>query len=76
MSCSRLLALGLIVIAPSLLAQSNAGQITGTVFDQTKSVIGGVTISAANLATNVAEPPPPIRMASIRFRLSSPADTA
>ena len=38
-----------------LFAQSNAGQITGTVFDPTKAVMDGVAISAANIATNVTQ---------------------
>jgi len=56
----RDLAFGLTVLSPSLipvslLAQSNLGEITGTVFDQTKAVIGGVAVTAANLATNVTQ---------------------
>ena len=42
-------------ISTCLLAQSNEGQINGTVYDQTRAVIGGVTVSAANLATNVTQ---------------------
>src|ERR1035438_6996239 len=58
MSYSRILVLGLFALSPSLWAQSNAGQITGTVFDPTKAVMGGVAISAANIATNVAQNAP------------------
>ncbi len=39
----------------SLLAQSNAGEITGKVFDASKAVMGGVAITASNLATNVSQ---------------------
>ena len=50
-----LLAVLLSVFPPFLSGQSNSGQITGTVFDQTKAVVSGVVISAANIATNVAQ---------------------
>ena len=40
---------------PALLAQTNTGAITGTVFDQSQAVIGGVKITATNLATNVTQ---------------------
>jgi hypothetical protein len=55
--CSRTVVtlLSTLLAVSSLLAQSNAGQITGTVFDPTKAVIDGVTISAANIATNVTQ---------------------
>jgi len=39
-----------------LFAQTNAGTITGTVFDATQAVIEGVKVTAHNLATNVAQP--------------------
>jgi len=56
----RKLAFGLSVLSPclipaSLWAQTNLGEITGTVFDQTQAVVGGVAVSAANVATNVAQ---------------------
>ena len=54
MSYLRIL-LTLPFVSASLLAQTNEGQITGTVFDATKAVMDGVKISAANLATNVTQ---------------------
>src|ERR1017187_2127152 len=54
MSCSRL-AVILMVFSTSLLAQTNEGQITGTIFDATKAVMDGVKITASNLATNVTQ---------------------
>jgi len=50
-----ILFIGLTLVCPSLFAQSNAGQITGTVLDQTKAVIGGVSVAAVNLGTNVTQ---------------------
>ncbi len=41
--------------AAPLLAQTNAGSITGTVTDTTQAVIGGVKITVHNLATNVSQ---------------------
>ncbi|MCX6632351.1 MAG: carboxypeptidase regulatory-like domain-containing protein [Candidatus Solibacter sp.] len=38
-----------------ILAQTNTGSITGTVFDQQKAVIPGVKVSATNIATNVSQ---------------------
>ena len=38
-----------------LFAQSNSGQITGSVYDSTKAVIAQVTVVATNLATNVPQ---------------------
>ena len=54
-SVLRNLALVLTALSASLWAQSNAGQITGTVYDQTKAVVGGVAVSVASLATNVTQ---------------------
>jgi hypothetical protein len=51
----RTLAIGLVLLSPSLFAQSNAGQITGTVYDPSRSVIDQVQVVASNLATNVAQ---------------------
>lgn len=46
-----------LLICPGLvlpvLAQTNAGSLTGTVIDQQKAVMAGVKITARNLATNV-----------------------
>ncbi len=50
-----LVILSLPLLSISLLAQSNTGQITGTVFDQTKAAISEVAISAVNIATNVPQ---------------------
>ena len=50
-----LLAVLLSVFPPFLSGQSNSGQVTGAVFDQTKAVVNGVVISAVNIATNVAQ---------------------
>jgi hypothetical protein len=40
---------------PIVPAQTNEGQVTGTVFDTTKAVIDGVRLTASNLATNVSQ---------------------
>src|SRR5260370_15143496 len=40
-------------LAPAVLAQTNAGSISGTVLDQRQAVMAGVKITATNLATNV-----------------------
>jgi hypothetical protein len=37
-------------------AQTNAGSITGTVFDPSRAVMDGVKVTVHNLATNVAQP--------------------
>jgi len=55
MSFTRFACLWLAFVPTSLLAQTNAGEITGTVFDATKAVMDGVAISAANIATNVTQ---------------------
>ena len=44
-----------LLTSTSLLAQTNLGEITGTVFDPTKAVIGGVAVTASNIDTNVAQ---------------------
>jgi hypothetical protein len=40
-------------LVPAVLAQTNAGSITGTILDQQKAVMAGVKVTATNLGTNV-----------------------
>ncbi len=47
--------LSALVTAPAMLAQTNAGTITGTVYDQSKAVIDHVQVTATHLATNVVQ---------------------
>ncbi len=51
---NRLVAVFLCVV-PAILAQTNAGSITGTVTDQQQAVVAGVAITVTNLATNVKQ---------------------
>ena len=44
-----------LLLVPCLFAQTNAGQITGTVTDQQTAALSGVKITATNLATNVQQ---------------------
>jgi hypothetical protein len=44
-----------LVTAGIALAQTNAGSITGTVFDQANAVVPGAKITATNVRTNVAQ---------------------
>src|SRR5450759_619731 len=50
----RVSAFLLLCVLP-ILAQTNSGSITGTVFDQQKAVIPGVKVTATNIATNVSQ---------------------
>src|SRR5438128_7560998 len=52
--CAILVALTLLIAAPSLLAQGGGGRadISGTVFDQGRAVVPGATVTATNQATN------------------------
>jgi hypothetical protein len=45
----------LLACSPAIVAQTNTGSITGTVFDQSEAVVNGVRIIATNLATNVTQ---------------------
>jgi len=49
------LLLGTLVLAPGIFAQTNAGQINGTVTDQQLAALVGVKVTATNLATNVQQ---------------------
>lgn len=49
------LILTFLCLAPIILAQTNAGSITGTVLDQQGAVMAGVKVTATNLATNASQ---------------------
>jgi hypothetical protein len=51
----RVLPLAILAFAPSIFAQSNTATITGSIYDPSKAVIGQVSVTATNLATNVSE---------------------
>src|SRR4051794_36090548 len=51
---TRLL-VGLFLCYSSVYAQTNAGQITGSVMDAQQAAIAGVKITATNIATNVSQ---------------------
>jgi hypothetical protein len=51
----RRLLFGVSLCTRLVLAQTNAGQITGTVTDSQQSAVAGAKVAATNLATNVQQ---------------------
>ena len=56
-------------------AQDFRGGITGRILDSQNARMPGVTVTATNVATNVARPPRPMAKGTIRSCSSTPAPT-